>query len=281
MAIRRDLRFIFWIFLGFGIPCGLLLYSLPGHTDGYWAWAISSPLSAILIGAGFLGMGLYFALALKDNNWLQIQNGIGGFVMFFAVLLVSTVVDWQQFRAYRLATLIWIGLCCCGTLVMPVLYRVQRVDSADQNSKGNYSANLSKPIRAILAIRGFVYLSLAILWLAQADILILAWPWKINPLELRVFTAQLGIVGWNAIVVLSGRFTWNQMRMGMLLGGVIGLLQLLGFLVNAATYSFSGLGIFLQLMFLEWFVAALLMFVLYERKKVAVPLDIRSNDYLH
>ena len=266
-TIIREFRFLFRVFLGTGLLFGIPLYVFPASTESYWAWTVSSPLSSTLIGSGFLGLGAYSGLVLKRNDWAQTQNGIGGAVMFFAVLLVATIVDRQMFSAYRIATSLWVIVCCTGAFVMPVLYRKQRRTTADQNHDGDQSKDLSRPIRAILAIRGFIYLSLAILWLVQADVLVIAWPWKINPLELRILTAQLGIIGWNAIIVLSGRSSWEQMRTGIMLGGVVGLLQLLGLLIHTSSYIYSGLGIFLPLMFLEWLFAALLLCVLYEWRR--------------
>jgi hypothetical protein len=67
--------------------------------------------------------------------------------------------------------------------------------------------------------------------------------------------------------VLSGRFSWKHMRMGIMLGGVVGLLQLLGLLMHSSEYTYSGLGVFLPLMFFEWLFTALLLFVLYEWKR--------------
>jgi hypothetical protein len=265
----KELRVLFWIILGVSTPFGLLLFFFPGYSNQYWGWAIASPLSSILIAAGFLGLSLYSILVLKGNSWPQTQNGVEGLVLFFAILLVATLLDWRQFSPYRPVTLLWLCMCTIGAFALPVVYRRQRaVVAVNQTRNVDTSEHISKPLRVILAVRGFVYLSLAMLWLAQADIIAEAWPWRISALELRIFAAQIVIVGWSAIIVLSGRFSWGNMRLGMMLGGIIGLLQLLGLIIHSNAFTYSGLGIFLQLMFLEWLIAALLLSILYEWKKI-------------
>src|SRR5260221_12220130 len=74
------------------IPFGLLLYVIPNQTASYWAWGIPNPRSAMLIGAGFLGVMLYLGAALWQNDWRQLHAGVGGVGIFAAALVVASAI---------------------------------------------------------------------------------------------------------------------------------------------------------------------------------------------
>jgi hypothetical protein len=103
---------------------------------------------------------------------------------------------------------------------------------------------------------------LALLIFVFAEPMTMIWPWPIEPLDLRVFTAQVAIVGWSGFAVLRGELLWRDNRLFLVLVGTIGLFQVLGLLLGTVAYNWSSLiGIVLPLMFLEWVMTPLLMFV--------------------
>ncbi len=194
---------------------------------------------------------------------------MGGLIIFCVVLLIATMAHWHQFRAYFLTTLVWLVFYYVGPFMVPITYRKQNAHAPTSSTSADAKGlrNLGKASRGWLIVRGFLYLTLAVFWLAQADVLATVWPWQIGPLELRVFTGQLAIIGWNAIVVLTGRYSWNNMRLGLVLGGAIGSVQLIGLMLSSTPYTMSGLGVFLPVMFAEWLVTPLILFINYEWKK--------------
>lgn len=269
--LLRESRVLFYAILGVIVPFGILLYFFPECTGSYWAWVIPHPRSAILIGAAYVGAIAYCVLVLKENDWTQTQNGMGGLIIFCVVLLIATMAHWDEFRAYFPTTLVWLIFYYVGPFMVPILYRKQNelAGMPTPASSGTTFQQLSAPWRGWLIIRGFLYLTLAVFWLAQAEILASIWPWPIGALELRVFTGQPAIIGWNAIVVLTGRYSWKNVRLGLLLGGAIGCAQLTGLMLSSTRYAVSGLGLFIPVMFAEWLITPLLLFITYEWKKPA------------
>ena len=79
-------------------PFGLLLYLLPSATSIYWAWNISDPRSAILIGSAYAGATVYYVLLFRASDWLQVRYGLGGLIVFSLALLAATAVHWQVFK---------------------------------------------------------------------------------------------------------------------------------------------------------------------------------------
>lgn len=252
--ITREIRLLFWAILGVIVPFGLLLYLVPGSTGRYWAWEISVSQSAILIGAGYLGAVVYYVLALRRNDWLQVRNGMGGLVLFSSVLLVATALHWEQFRSYHITTLVWLAFYYGGVVLVPIFYRTQPPASARIDvSAAETGPLLADGWRTWLAVRGFLYLGLAFGLLIWAGSATGAWPWPIGELEVRVFAGQIAVVGWNAVVVVQQRRRWGDHVLGLILTGVIGVLQLIGLAVTAGSYEWSAeLSVVLVLMFAEW-----------------------------
>ncbi|MCA1554076.1 MAG: hypothetical protein LC737_06830, partial [Chloroflexi bacterium] len=83
------------------LPIGPLLYFLPTQTDLFWGWVVRDPRAATLIGAGYSAGILYFLLALRANEWVQVQNGMGALLLFCLFLLFASVFDFSPFRPYH------------------------------------------------------------------------------------------------------------------------------------------------------------------------------------
>lgn len=271
--ISKEFRLLYWAILGVIVPFGLLLYFFPGGTELYWAWVIPHPRSSILIGAGYVGAIAYYTLLLRENDWHQARNGMGGLIIFCIVLLIATFLHWEEFRTYHITTLVWLIFYYVGPFLVPILYRLQTQRAAAQSSTTPASdadgrSSIAQGWKFWQAARGFFYLALALFWLVSANTVSTAWPWPINALELRVFMGQVAIIGWNAVVVLQEGRQWQQFRLGQILTGAIGFMQLIGLFISSTTYSWSiGLGIVLPLMFGEWIITPLLLLQKYERAK--------------
>ena len=108
---------------------------------------------------------------------------------------------------------------------------------------------------------------LALLIFIVADWISTIWPWAIEPLDLRVFTGQVAIIGWDGFAAQRGELLWRRYRLGLIFVGLLGLLQLVGLLTGTTPYDWSSvLGIVLPLMFLEWVMTPLLMFATQRRR---------------
>ena len=259
-----EFRVLFVAILAVIVPFGLLLYVLPSATSTYWAWNIANPRSAILIGCAYVGATVYYVLALRENDWLQVRYGLGGLIIFSLVLLVATALHWDRFKAYHPTTLVWLGFYYAGPLLIPILSRIQteRVPGGPDTGQ-----RIGPSWRRWLIARAIFYAFLALLVFVFAIQISAWWPWKIEVLDLQVFCAQIAIIGWTGIVALRGGLSWRGHRLFLVLVGAIGVLQLSGLLLGTVPYRwFSPIGIALPIMFLEWVITPLLMFAAHRRR---------------
>jgi hypothetical protein len=257
-SLTIQFRALLLAFLSVVLLFGLLLYLLPAATSTYWAWNITNPRSSILIGAIYVAAIPYILLVLRENDWLQVQNRLGAFIVFSLVLMCATAVHWESFKPYHPTTLAWLAFYYSAPLLIPLISRLQIEPTGSAAATG---PQITRGWRNWLIARWILYALLALLVFVFADSIATVWPWSIEPLDLRVFTGQVAIIGWDGFAALRGRLSWRGHRLGLVFVGSIGFLQLVGLLLGTTPYrSSSVIGIVLPLMFLEWVLTPLLMF---------------------
>jgi len=80
-----EYRVLAWGILAAIIPLGSLLYFFPSQNAIYWAWVIPDPRSAMLIGSIYLMGIVYFALALRANDWAQARRRHCALVLYLGL----------------------------------------------------------------------------------------------------------------------------------------------------------------------------------------------------
>ena len=263
-TLTIEFRALLLAFLSVVVLFGLLLYLLPSATSTYWAWNIANPRSSILIGAVYVAASAYILLILRENDWLQVRNRLGAFVVFSLILLVATAVHWESFKPYHPTTLAWLAFYYSAPLLVPLVSRLQIEPTGSAAITG---LQIARGWRAWLIARGIFYSLLALFIFVFADLISTIWPWSIDPLVLRVFTGQVAIIGWDGFAALRGELMWRGYRLGLVFVGSIGLLQLVGLLLGTTPYHWASvIGFVLPLMFLEWVMTPLLVFATLRRR---------------
>jgi hypothetical protein len=215
-----EFRVLFVAILAVIVPFGLLLYVLPSATPTYWAWNIGNTRSAILIGCAYVGATVYYVLALRENDWLQVRYGLGGLIVFSLVLLGATALHWNASRpTIRRRSSGWAS--------------ITRARSSYRSSPA-YRPNVCRAVRTRAhrsgprgedgSSRAIFYPVLTLLVFVFAIQIGAWWPWKIEVLDLQVFCAQIAIIGWTGIVALRGGLSWRGHRLFLVLVGAIGVL---------------------------------------------------------
>lgn len=255
------MRALVWSILAVVLPWGLLLGLFAAHTSVFWMWAMRDPRSAVLVGAVYIGATVYYIAALRLNDWEQTKSGVEGAFVVSAVLLAAVALDWNTVRPYHLMTIIWLIAYYGPLFLIPILFR--REEDLQGTPQGGRI--LGAGWRRWMIVRGAVYLGLTVLGFVLAPLAAAHWPWRIDPLEVRMFLGQPATFAWVSAHVLRGRVLWPRYRLHFSYTGVLGVVQILGVLLISTPYRWeSALAVPLILLFAEWIATPALMFLAHE-----------------
>ena len=259
-TVTRETRFLLWLVIVVIAPYGFFLYFYPGGAGNYWAWEISQPRTAVLIGAIYLAATFDYILLTRQKEWLLVRSTLFSLFLVAAWLLVAAMLHWNSFYPYRFFTINWLAAYYFPLFTVPLVFRIQD-ERFRENLQGDH---LSQGWRTWLLIRGAVYAVVAILIFVFADNVSTLWPWAIEPVNLRMFSGQIFVFGaFHAYAMRDG--LWRRLKFLMLLAGLLALTHLIGLVITGGPYNWSSpIGILLPLMFVEWLMTSLALWRAYK-----------------
>ena len=192
-------RAVAWFIAPFLLLAFAVLWPVPTDTDALFAWHITPTLTAMVLGAAYLGGGYFFVRVGRATHWHTVK---GGFVPVgtFAILLgIATVIHWGKFHHRHVAFWLWAGLYFTTPFLVGFVYlRNRRHDAPDDDTEPRLPATAARLIGGV----GALALATGLLLFAAPDTVIRYWPWHLTPLTARVMGAVfcLGLAGIGAFV---------------------------------------------------------------------------------
>lgn len=266
-------RFMF-VVLAAIIPWAILLILFPRHTSVYWMWVMRDPHSAILVGAVYVGASTYYVLSMLHNDWPQTRMGLEGSFTVSLVLMLAAALHWTTIRPWHLMTLIWLPGYYAPLFFIPVLFRNE---GERRSGAAPSEPTISHSWATWLTIRSFLYLAVAMVLFVFAEAFSRIWPWRIDPIEVRMFAAQPATFIWPAVAVFLSQLSWRRHRLPMFYVLALGIVQLVGLGVVSTAYEWSSfMGVLLPVVFAEWIVTPLLMLRRYGRVELQPSREARE-----
>jgi hypothetical protein len=186
-----------------------MLYLLPSRSGELFAWAIQPQMSAMMLGATYLGGAYFFGRVVIARRWHTVTLGLLPVSAFAAYLGIATLVHWDRFNQGHVSFSLWAILYLGLPFVLPVIWwRNQRTDP------GGLAADeirLPGGLRIALGLLGGLLGIVSLLLLLAPDVMIPTWPWTISPLTAKVMGAMFvlpGLVGLG--IAIDGR--WSAAR---------------------------------------------------------------------
>ncbi len=250
--------------IGIVAPLATLLVLFPRHTALTWMWPVRDPRSAVLVGAVYAGATIYYWLALRSDDWLEAQAGLEGIFVVSAVLLLAVILHWSTVRPWHLMTLVWLPAYYVPLLFVPYLFRLER---GWARLPGGAQVQISRAAAVWLTARGVLYTISAAAGFIFAGPLARAWPWAIDPVEVRMFLGQPATFILPGLAVLRGNPLWRRHRLPLVYLASLGVVQLAALLVLRTPYRWaSPLGVIFPLLLAEWIVTPLVIFSAQRRR---------------
>ena len=240
-------------------PFGLLLDLYPSGAPGYWAWTVSEPRTAMLIGSIYFVSTIYYVILFRQRDWLRIEMSLRSLFIFAGWLLVAAMFHWDTFFPYRATTLAWLVASYLPLFFVPILFRLQAERSGVDDDAGG--VRIARGWQVWLRARGVVYLIGALALFAMAPVVASSWPWPLEPVNARMLSGQVALFGgFQGFAMREG--SWRRMQLFMLITGMMGVAHLVALTLPLGGYDWAKpLAMPVMLMPLEWVGTSVGMFL--------------------
>lgn len=233
----------------------IMLYLFPNDSGRLFAWPISPPMSAMMLGATYLGGAYFFARVALSNSWHTVQLGFIPVSTFAGIMGIATLLHWDKFTHGHISFILWVLLYFTLPFVIAWVWWLNQ--RKVQREPKNSGQRIARALRLGFGGLGAILIIAGALLLIFPQLMIPAWPWTLSPLTARVMAAMFslsGLVGlavaidghWNSAKVIfqaqgisilffllamarSGSdIHWDQWGAWAFLGGLLAVLILIG-----------------------------------------------------
>ncbi|WP_238439369.1 hypothetical protein [Microbacterium sp. JZ31] len=202
-------RILAAVIIPFLVVASVLLVLLPGETDVTFAWTIQPPLTAMLLGAAYVGGIWFFTVACLTRAWHHVWTGFPAVVVFAALLGIATILHVDRFHAGHPSFIAWAVLYATTPFAVLAVLLVNR--RRDDGRPDAVDAVIPRTWAVALATVGGAASLTGLVLFALPQLLIGGWGWALTPLTARVVGAVLTLPGVVGIWMLVDR-RWSSFR---------------------------------------------------------------------
>lgn len=228
----------------------IILYFFPELSGQRFAWEIQPSMTAMFMGAGYLGGAWLFANALFGRRWHRVAAGFLPVTTFTVAMLLATILHWSRFDIRHFPFQLWLGLYILTPFLVPWLWLRNRV--TDPGTPEAQDVLMPSLPRWSLGLLGAFLLGFALLGFASPAWLLSIWIWKLTPLTARVLSGWFALLGVGGLVISRDR-RWSAWRVGLQSIGLWHLLVVIAALLNPTDFT-AGL--------LNWYLVSVVLVLL-------------------
>lgn len=190
------------------IAAFIMLYLFPKDTGTLFAWPIKPTMSAMMLGATYMGGAYFFTKVAMTKKWHTVSLGFIPVTAFAGILGIATLLHWDLFTSGHISFILWAFLYLTLPIAIPIFWLInQRVNQGAQGS----AECLPQTFRWVYGILGSVLTLASVMFLITPEMMIPSWSWTLSPLTSRVLSAMFalpGLVGISAAI--DGR--WSAVK---------------------------------------------------------------------
>lgn len=203
----------------------VILYFFPQLSGTRFAWEIQPPMTAVFMGAGYIGGAWLFLQVVIGRRWHHVAAGFLPVTTFTWAMLLVTALHWSRFDLRHFPFLLWLGLYVVTPFLVPWMWWRNR--GADPGIPAPGEKMVPALARWSLRLLGWLLLAFALVGFLRSEWLISIWVWQLSPLTARVLSGWFGLLGTGGVVIANDR-RWSAWRVGMQSIGFWHLLVLAG-----------------------------------------------------
>jgi hypothetical protein len=228
--VKTITKWISALLLPFLISAFVILYLFPLSTELAFAWTIQPSMTALLMGAGYLGGAYFFWRVVRANRWHTVSVGFVPVLIYTIIMLAATLLHLDRFHPGHPVFVIWLAVYLVTPFLIATIVIVNYAN-APGNNPGNMISHLgkiTKVARVIFLLVGVFLVQMGLTMFIFPSMAIEKWPWMITPLTTRVLAGWIVLPGLFGIAAaMDGR--WSAIRipiqsqligLGLILAGV-------------------------------------------------------------
>ena len=208
--ILPETRWISAIIVPFLVAAFIILYLFPDSTQQLFAWGIQPRMSAMMLGAAYIGGAYFFVRAATNARWHWVHVGFLPVATFATLMGIATILHWDRFNHGYLSFFAWVGLYFTTPFIVFLLWLRNRATDPG-SSDTSHDRRLPRLVRLGIGIVGGVTVLTSIVLFLQPGFMIRVWPWQLTPLTARVMGALFALTGVGELgIALDER--WSAVR---------------------------------------------------------------------
>src|SRR5579884_3487184 len=120
--ILPETRWISAIIVPFLVAAFAILYLFPDHTKELFAWGIQPRMSAMMLGAAYIGGAYFFVRAAMGARWHWVKVGFLPVTTFATLMGIATILHWDRFNHGSIAFWTWVVLYFTTPFLVPAVW---------------------------------------------------------------------------------------------------------------------------------------------------------------
>jgi hypothetical protein len=207
------------------IAAFIVLYFFTQRSGELFAWQIKPNLTAIYMGAGYIGGAYIFLQTLIGRRWHRVSSGYPAVTSFTIIMLIATFLHWSRFDLRHFPFQTWLVLYIITPFLVPWLWWHNK--PYDSGAPEENDLVVSNGIQKMFVIFGAGLILVAMIGLLMPSLYIRVWPWTLTPLTAQVMAGWITLLGVGNLVAASDN-RWSSWRVGAISIGVWHALFLIG-----------------------------------------------------
>ena len=238
------------VIIPFLVVAWWILYLRPEDTERLFAWPVGPRMTAMMLGAVYLGGAYFFIRVVWARSWEAVALGFLPVAGFATLMGVATLLHWDAFTPGHVSFHVWAVLYFSTPfLVIATWWANQRQVTRSGAGDGLV---LSRRAQAVAGALGVLAITVALALFVWPEQLQQVWPWTLSPLTARVMAAIFVLGGAGVGIARDPR--WGSVRLLVQVAWVM-----LGLILLAAVLAWPDFdpGNVLTWVFYAWLVLVL------------------------
>jgi hypothetical protein len=240
-------RIVAAVVVPFLVLAFLILYFYPELSGERFAWPIQPPMTAMFMGAGYIGGAWLFVNAIFGRRWHRIAPGFLPVTTFTVAMLLATILHWEVFDPGHFPFTLWLILYVVTPFLVPAVWLINR--PADTGVPEENDAVVPPVARRALLLLGIVLSGFAVVGFISPSWLSGVWPWQLSALTGRIMSGWFGLLGVGGVII-SSNSRWSAWKVGLQSIGLWHGLVVIAMVVRSADFP-NGL--------INWYFASVIL----------------------